>query len=86
MSRTGRPRSRHSLRPRPAPPPAVTPARRLDHSAPTITLGYYAHFLPEAGGRKPAARDAAPSTACPGSGETGPPAGTPRILPGAADR
>lgn len=30
----------------------VTLARRLGHSSPTITLGYYGHFMPEAGGRK----------------------------------
>ena len=29
----------------------VTLARRLGHSSPTITLDYYAHFMPEAGGK-----------------------------------
>ncbi len=29
----------------------VTPARWLGHSSPTITLGYYAHFMPEAGSK-----------------------------------
>ncbi|MFF4170707.1 hypothetical protein [Streptomyces sp. NPDC001744] len=29
----------------------VTLARRLGHSSPTITLGYYAHFMPEAGSK-----------------------------------
>lgn len=29
----------------------VTLAQRLGHSSPTITLGYYAHFMPEAGNR-----------------------------------
>lgn len=29
----------------------VTLARRLGHSSPAITLGYYAHFMPEAGGK-----------------------------------
>ncbi|GGT21987.1 hypothetical protein GCM10010254_48230 [Streptomyces chromofuscus] len=28
----------------------VTLARWLGHSSPTITLDYYAHFMPEAGG------------------------------------
>lgn len=27
----------------------VTPARWLGHSSPAVTLGYYAHFMPEAG-------------------------------------
>ncbi|MFF3408600.1 hypothetical protein ACFYW8_20790 [Streptomyces sp. NPDC002742] len=31
--------------------PVVTLARRLGHSSPAITLGYYAHFMPEAGGK-----------------------------------
>lgn len=26
-------------------------ARRLGHSSLTVTLGYYAHFMPEAGGK-----------------------------------
>lgn len=29
----------------------VTSARWLGHSWPAITLGYYAHFMPEAGGK-----------------------------------
>ncbi|MEV7905272.1 integrase [Streptomyces anulatus] len=29
----------------------VTLARLLGHSAPAITLGYYAHFMPEAGSK-----------------------------------
>ncbi|APU39273.1 integrase [Streptomyces sp. TN58] len=29
----------------------VTLARRLGHSSPTITLGYDARFMPEAGGK-----------------------------------
>lgn len=29
----------------------VTVARWLGHSSPTITLGYYAHFMPEAGSK-----------------------------------
>ncbi|WP_238442300.1 hypothetical protein [Streptomyces pratensis] len=33
----------------------VTLARWLGHSSPVITLGYYAHFMPEAGSRKPEA-------------------------------
>ncbi|MFI5794404.1 tyrosine-type recombinase/integrase [Streptomyces sp. NPDC051677] len=36
----------------------VTLARRLGHSSPAVTLGYYAHFMPEgrkAGSRKPEA-------------------------------
>jgi integrase len=33
----------------------VTLARWLGHCSPAITLGYYAHFMPEAGSRKPEA-------------------------------
>ncbi len=29
----------------------VTPARWLGHSSPAVTLGYYAHFMPEAGSK-----------------------------------
>ncbi|PAZ13059.1 integrase [Streptomyces sp. SA15] len=29
----------------------VTSARWLRHSSPAITLGYYAHFMPEAGSK-----------------------------------
>ncbi|WP_435811289.1 hypothetical protein [Streptomyces termitum] len=29
----------------------VTLARRLGHSSPAITLGYYAHFMPEVGSK-----------------------------------
>ncbi|MFF5364391.1 integrase [Streptomyces scabiei] len=29
----------------------VTVARWLGHSSPAITLGYYAHFMPEAGSK-----------------------------------
>lgn len=36
----------------------VTLARWLGHSSPAITLGYYAHFMPEAGGRKRGAKAA----------------------------
>ena len=32
----------------------VTLARWLGHSSPTVTLDYYAHFMPEAGGKAPA--------------------------------
>ncbi|MFI7099312.1 integrase [Streptomyces sp. NPDC050161] len=35
----------------------VTLAQWLGHSSPTITLGYYAHFMPEAGNRGRAAID-----------------------------
>nr|PPQ61171.1 integrase [Streptomyces sp. QL37] len=31
--------------------PVVTPARRLGHSWSAITLGYYAHFVAEAGSK-----------------------------------
>ncbi|MEU3707966.1 tyrosine-type recombinase/integrase [Streptomyces anulatus] len=31
--------------------PVVTLARWLGHSSPSITLGYYAHFMPEAGSK-----------------------------------
>ncbi|MEW2299673.1 site-specific integrase [Streptomyces sp. NPDC006655] len=36
----------------------VTLARWLGHSTPTITLGFYAHFMPEAGGKGRGAIDA----------------------------
>ncbi|WP_405951516.1 tyrosine-type recombinase/integrase [Streptomyces prunicolor] len=36
----------------------VTLARWLGHSSPTITLDYYAHFMPEAGGKGRGAIDA----------------------------
>ncbi|MEU0822581.1 tyrosine-type recombinase/integrase [Streptomyces mirabilis] len=36
----------------------VTLARWLGHSSPTITLDYYAHFMPEAGGKRRGAIDA----------------------------
>ncbi|BCL26722.1 tyrosine-type recombinase/integrase [Streptomyces aurantiacus] len=36
----------------------VTLARWLGHSSPTITLDYYAHFVPEAGGKGRGAIDA----------------------------
>lgn len=35
----------------------VTPARWRGHSSPAITLGYYAHFMPEAGSRNHTATD-----------------------------
>ncbi|GAA2657547.1 tyrosine-type recombinase/integrase [Streptomyces lunalinharesii] len=35
----------------------VTVARWLGHSSPAITLSYYAHFMPEAGGRGRTALD-----------------------------
>ncbi|MFJ8539644.1 hypothetical protein [Streptomyces sp. NPDC093591] len=38
----------------------VTLARWLGHSSPTITLDYYAHFMPEAGGKGCGAIDALP--------------------------
>ncbi|KPI19296.1 integrase family protein [Actinobacteria bacterium OK006] len=31
--------------------PVVTSARWFGHSSPAITLGYYAHFMPEAGSK-----------------------------------
>ncbi|WP_411577489.1 tyrosine-type recombinase/integrase [Streptomyces sp. Je 1-4] len=42
----------------------VTVARWLGYSSPAVTLGYYAHFMPEAGSRKPEARGAPPLTDC----------------------
>lgn len=33
----------------------VTLAQRLGYSSPSMTFGYYAHFMPEAGSRKPEA-------------------------------
>ncbi|WP_109278070.1 tyrosine-type recombinase/integrase [Streptomyces orinoci] len=35
----------------------VTLARWLGHSSPAITLGYYAHFMPEAGSKRRTAID-----------------------------
>jgi hypothetical protein len=54
----------------------VTLARRLVRSSPAITLGYYAHFVPEAGSEGRTAIDGLL-----GSGEIGRPAETPQILP-----
>ncbi|MDK0518230.1 integrase [Streptomyces sp. ML-6] len=59
----------------------VTPARWLGHSSPAITLGYYAHFMPEAGSKGRGTIDGLL-----GSGEIGSPAETPQILPSAVDR
>ncbi|MGW1466602.1 tyrosine-type recombinase/integrase [Streptomyces sp. NPDC002308] len=56
----------------------VTLARWLGHSSPAITLGYYAHFMPEAGSRGRGAID--------GLLGSGAPAETPQILPSAVDR
>lgn len=50
----------------------MTLVRRLRRSSPVITLGYYAHFMPEAGSE--------------GRGESGSPIGTPHNLPSAVDR
>jgi integrase len=47
----------------------VTLARRLGHSSPAITLGYYAHFMPEAGSKGRTAIDRLPGRR--GDGETG---------------
>ncbi|MGW1066340.1 tyrosine-type recombinase/integrase [Streptomyces aureus] len=54
----------------------VTVARWLGHSSPAITLGYYAHFMPEAGSKGRTAVDAL-------LGRTGNsmPIQTPQILP-----
>ncbi|MCX4868574.1 hypothetical protein OHU11_36710 [Streptomyces sp. NBC_00257] len=59
----------------------VTLARWLGRSSSAITLGYYAHFMPEAGSKGRGAIDGLL-----GSGETGSPAETPQILPSAVDR
>ncbi|MGW4877644.1 hypothetical protein ACWEPI_13890 [Streptomyces sp. NPDC004262] len=58
----------------------VTVARWLGHSSPSITLGYYAHFMPEAGskGRQ--------STDCQGGREIRMAFETPQILPRADGR
>jgi integrase len=37
--------------------PVVTSARWFGHSSPAITLGYYAHFMPEAGSKRRTAID-----------------------------
>jgi integrase len=47
----------------------VTPARWLGHSCPAVTLGYYAHFMPEAGSKGRTAIDRLPGRR--GDGETG---------------
>lgn len=60
----------------------VTMARWLGHSSPAITLGYYAHFMPDAGSK--GARHHRRS-AWEGRG-IGSLAETPQILPGAVDR
>jgi hypothetical protein len=54
----------------------VTVARWPGHSSPAITLGYYAHFMPEAGSKGRAAVDGLP-------GRTGSsmPSRTPQSLP-----
>lgn len=56
-------------------------ARRLGRSSSAITLGYYAHFVPEAGRKGRGTVDGLL-----GSGKAGSPAETPRIPPGAVDR
>ncbi|WLQ45524.1 tyrosine-type recombinase/integrase [Streptomyces laculatispora] len=38
----------------------VTLERSLGHSSPAITLGYYAHFMPEAGSKRRGAIDGLP--------------------------
>ncbi len=55
----------------------VTLARWLGHSSPAVTLGYYAHFMPEAGSRGRAAIDGLLGD----EGGGGVPAETPQILP-----
>lgn len=59
----------------------VTLARWVGHSSPAITLGYYAHFMPEADSKGRGTIDSLL-----GSGETGSPAEAPQILPSAVDR
>lgn len=56
--------------------PVATVARWLDHSSPAITLGYYAHFTPEAGSKGRTAIDV-----WWGEGEISVPIETPQILP-----
>ncbi|WP_246113802.1 hypothetical protein [Streptomyces montanus] len=58
----------------------VTVARWLGHSSPAITLGYYAHFMPEAGSKGRTAIDH-----CWGGREIYMPVETPQILPRADD-
>ncbi|GAB2918775.1 hypothetical protein GCM10027075_18530 [Streptomyces heilongjiangensis] len=41
----------------------ATPARWLGHSSPAVTLGYYAHFMPEAGSKGRTALDGLPGRA-----------------------
>lgn len=58
----------------------VTLARWLGHSSPTITLGYYAHFMPEAGSKGRSVIDGL-------VGEQGvSAAATPQILPRVIDQ
>jgi len=54
----------------------VTLARWLGHSSPAVTLGYYAHFMPEAGSKGRTAL-----TDCSGGREICMPVETPQILP-----
>ena len=60
--------------------PVVISARWLGHSSPSITLGYYAHFMPEAGSKERSAIGGL-------LGKQGEPraGGTPRILPRIVD-
>jgi hypothetical protein len=51
-------RVRDAITPRYRIAAVVTLARWLGHSSPTITLDYYAHFMPEAGGKGRSAIDA----------------------------
>ncbi|MFF8616799.1 hypothetical protein ACF07K_29690, partial [Streptomyces sp. NPDC015350] len=59
----------------------VTLARWLGHSSPAITLGYYAHFMSEAGGKGRGAIDGLL-----GERGDGMPIETPQILPNVVDR
>jgi hypothetical protein len=58
----------------------VTLSRRLGRSSPAITLGYYAHFMPEAGSGGSTTIDGLL-----GGWEIGRPAEAPRILPRPVD-
>lgn len=59
----------------------VTLARWLGHSSPAITLGYYAHFMPEAGSKGRATIDGLLGE----QGEIGMRVETPQILPRPVD-
>jgi hypothetical protein len=59
----------------------ITLARWLGHSSPTITLDYYAHFMPEAGGEGRGAIDASLGQPAAATGRVAPSTAARRALP-----